>query len=382
VADDGIGLAIIAIFYPTEDPKPLFLLVLVAGMVIAGVMRKKGVKSFWPYLLVAGVLSWLSAWYRARARERGVADPQGGGVVFVQRFSADLSLNVHFHGLFLEGSYSRAGAGEPVFTRSRSPSDDDVAEVAGRVAVWVQRLLEKRGLADRAGFQEAVRDLAEEEPALMALSAAAAQGTHALEGTGGRRVERLQGNAKPRARRRGRLCAEVEGFNLHAATFVAEHRRRRLERLVSYVARPALSDDRLTLLDDGQIALKLKRQWADGTTAIVLPPEELLCRLAALVSRPFENGLVYFGVLAGNAKLRAAVVPGGREHGKRTGKRQGRIPWADLIYRAFGIDVRRCDCGGTFHLIAEIHDPEVIVAVLSSMGLRTEPLPITPAAPT
>ena len=151
---------------------------------------------------------------------------------------------------------------------------------------------------------------------------------------------------------------------------------------MSYVARPALSDDRLTLLDDGQLALKLKRQWADGTTAIVLPPDELLCRLAALVSRPFENGLVYFGVLAGNAKLRAAVVPGGREHGKRTGKRQGRIPWADLIYRAFGIDVRRCDCGGTFHLIAEIHDPEVIVAVLSSMGLRTEPLPITPAAPT
>ena len=59
VADDGIGLAIIAVFYPTEDPRPLFLLVLVAGMGIAGIMRKKNVQSFWPYLLVPGVLSWL-----------------------------------------------------------------------------------------------------------------------------------------------------------------------------------------------------------------------------------------------------------------------------------------------------------------------------------
>jgi len=59
VADDGIGLAIIAIFYPTEEPRPLFLLVIVAGMVIAGLLRKRKVTSFWPYLLGPGVLSWL-----------------------------------------------------------------------------------------------------------------------------------------------------------------------------------------------------------------------------------------------------------------------------------------------------------------------------------
>jgi len=46
-----------------------------------------------------------------------------------------------------------------------------------------------------------------------------------------------------------------------------------------------------------------------------------------------------------------------------------------------GIDVRRCECGGTFHLIAEVHDPDVIRAILASMGLPTEPLPVTPARP-
>ncbi len=60
VADDGIGLGIIAIFYP--DPahpvQPMFLALVAAAAAIAYVLRKKNVQSFWPYLLVPGVLSW------------------------------------------------------------------------------------------------------------------------------------------------------------------------------------------------------------------------------------------------------------------------------------------------------------------------------------
>jgi len=60
VADDGIGLAIIAVFYPdpSHPVQPVFLLVVVAAAVAAFVMRRRGVKSFWPYLLGPGVLSW------------------------------------------------------------------------------------------------------------------------------------------------------------------------------------------------------------------------------------------------------------------------------------------------------------------------------------
>ena len=61
VADDGIGLAIIAVFYP--DPhnpvQPLFLLVVVLAMAIAYGLRRAGVRSYWPYLCVSGVMSWL-----------------------------------------------------------------------------------------------------------------------------------------------------------------------------------------------------------------------------------------------------------------------------------------------------------------------------------
>jgi NhaA family Na+:H+ antiporter len=60
VADDAIGLGIIAIFYP--DPvhpvEPIYLLLTAIGVAVAYGFRVMQVKSFWPYILIAGVLSW------------------------------------------------------------------------------------------------------------------------------------------------------------------------------------------------------------------------------------------------------------------------------------------------------------------------------------
>ena len=61
IADDAIGLGIIAIFYP--DPQhpvqPVYLLTTLAAMVLASEMRRHRVESFWAYLLVPGTLSWI-----------------------------------------------------------------------------------------------------------------------------------------------------------------------------------------------------------------------------------------------------------------------------------------------------------------------------------
>jgi len=61
VADDAIGLAIIAIFYgdPHLPARPEFLLLIAAGMAIAYGMRRADVKSWIPYIAVCGPLSWL-----------------------------------------------------------------------------------------------------------------------------------------------------------------------------------------------------------------------------------------------------------------------------------------------------------------------------------
>jgi NhaA family Na+:H+ antiporter len=65
VADDAIGLAIIAIFYPnpTMPVEPLWLLLTALGIAVAYLMRQFKLHSYWPYLLAGGSLSWTGLHY-------------------------------------------------------------------------------------------------------------------------------------------------------------------------------------------------------------------------------------------------------------------------------------------------------------------------------
>ena len=57
VADDAIGLVIIAVFY-SSDVQPMWLLLTAGGMVTAYLFRRVGI-SWWPvYILIAGGMSW------------------------------------------------------------------------------------------------------------------------------------------------------------------------------------------------------------------------------------------------------------------------------------------------------------------------------------
>ena len=60
VADDAIGLAIIALFYP--DPlhpvTPVWLFLTLGGMAAAYGLRRLDVRGYWPYLIFGGGLSW------------------------------------------------------------------------------------------------------------------------------------------------------------------------------------------------------------------------------------------------------------------------------------------------------------------------------------
>ena len=64
IADDALGLLILAVFYPSGALRPLeFAVLLSAAMAIAWGLRKRGTRSFWPYIGVAGAVSWV-AFYR------------------------------------------------------------------------------------------------------------------------------------------------------------------------------------------------------------------------------------------------------------------------------------------------------------------------------
>ena len=61
VADDAIGLGIIAVFYPDPDHPvmPAWLLLTAGGMAVAYAMRRLGVGSWVPYVAIGGVMSWV-----------------------------------------------------------------------------------------------------------------------------------------------------------------------------------------------------------------------------------------------------------------------------------------------------------------------------------
>jgi len=106
--------------------------------------------------------------------------------------------------------------------------------------------------------------------------------------------------------------AQLDGFDLHASVSVPAIARDRLEQLLRYCARPAISHDRLELLGAGRVQLELKTPRYDGTTHLVLTAHEFVERLVAVIPRPQKNLILYTGVLAPRSRLRARVCAYGR----------------------------------------------------------------------
>lgn len=61
IADDAIGLIIIALFYP--DPlapiDPIWLILVAVAMLIGWLLHRFHIMSYWPYILGAGILAWV-----------------------------------------------------------------------------------------------------------------------------------------------------------------------------------------------------------------------------------------------------------------------------------------------------------------------------------
>ncbi len=182
------------------------------------------------------------------------------------------------------------------------------------------------------------------------------------------------------------LCADAHGFSLHAAVRVASEQRKELERLCRYITRPAIANERLSRNAKGQVVLQLKSPYRDGTTHIVMQPQEFMRRLTALVPRPRLHLIRFHGVLAPHAKLRAAIVPDAAQQTSEPAQDQdhahgqsARMSWARLLRRVFDIDVAHYVCGGALRIIAAIEDPVVIARILTHLGLPARAPPRSPA---
>jgi hypothetical protein len=231
------------------------------------------------------------------------------GVLGFQRRAARRALNpnVHVHALVIDGVFVSEASGV-AFAPAGALSDLDVADLLATVVPRMHALLVRRGLAGEEGEGGALDGSAEAAPTLAGMAAAAVQGTTAAGDRAGVQTRRC-GEALDHAGA-GPLppChASQDGFDLEAGMRVRADQRDRLERLCRYVLRPPLADERLRLLDNGDVLLALERRWSDGTTHLRLSPVEVLERLAVLIPRPRVNLVLYHGVPG----LRGPAAAGG-----------------------------------------------------------------------
>jgi hypothetical protein len=322
------------------------------------------------------------AWQRRQARAQGLGDAETAAVCFTQRFGSRLDCNPHFHSLVPDAVFVVNAEGRVELRVLPKPRQEDVERIVGRIARRVKKLLERSG--DDGEQPDALDSLRGRQLALLALS-------------------------PPVQLHDGKLSARVDGFSLHAARHLHAHDREGLEKLCRYGLRPPIALNRLSLADDGNVVVKLRRSLPDGTETLTLSPTTLLRRLAGLVPRPRLHQIHYFGAFASHAGMRGRVVPhsprrtswcscpeeepaagqlelplrsrtipralldaGTGELIKAPAPRARTLDWSSLLRRTFGPSLLECKCGGRRQIVAYVGEPEKAREILDRLGIVSE----------
>jgi hypothetical protein len=84
-------------------------------------------------------------------------------------------------------------------------------------------------------------------------------------------------------------------------TAINNHSRDKLLKLIEYMARGPISNDRLELLDNGEVKLALKTPWANSTTHLLFTRSDFIEKLVALIPPPKTHLVSWRGVFAPNS---------------------------------------------------------------------------------
>ncbi|HEX2873560.1 MAG TPA: transposase [Polyangiaceae bacterium] len=300
------------------------------------------------------------------------------------------------HAVFLDGVYVPGRDATPEFRALPRLSTTDVADALQVARARILRYLKKRGVItlDSDADSDVLcvsEELAERDPALAQLAAAAVSGLAPAGPELRRKPRELAFAGRPGVVIDAPLSVREAGFSLHAATRAGPADEQGREALLKYILRPPLANERLLPGPDGLVRIALKKPFSDGTVAVDLDPLSLLCRLVALVPAPRFHTVRYFGVLAPAAKWRPLIVP-------KPGPSQATDdaaapcapspcsvapssvggsryrPWAELLRSTFAVDVETCRrCGGRLRLLAVITDLTEVARFLHHRREPTEP---------
>ena len=282
-------------------------------------------------------------------------------MVGLHRFGSSLNTHFHFHAVVLDGVFSKAHNGEVRFHEAALLQSEDWHELQHVVQRRVLRYFRRHGFLDEAD----------------------AHGMLSWQGSG--------------------------GFSIDASVRIEGEDRAGVERLLRYCARSPFALERLyapgrivsLASPESRLVYRPPKPASDGRTELMLSPIQLLERLARFVPPPRVHRHRYHGVLAPNAKLRAAVTCSGRSvtethaadltspkarsqdsldaEPARPGN-PARIRWAVLLARIYEVLPLLCPaCGGPMRIVSFITDPIVVVAILEHLDLPHTPPPISPA---
>jgi hypothetical protein len=195
-----------------------------------------------------------------------------GAVAFIHRFGSSLNQHVHFHVCVVDGVFeavvSEGALAAPGvnFHPASGINADTVAPVQTTLQKRILRAFVGRGLLENCDAKDM-------------------------------------------------LAYQHSGFSVDAGVCIEAHDRAALERLLRYCARPPFSMERLRK-EASKLVYRCAKQRSEpasdkrGAKAdeLTLTPLELIDRIAALVPPPRTHRHRYFGVLAPNSPLRAAVT--------------------------------------------------------------------------
>jgi len=290
-----------------------------------------------------------------------------GAIAFIHRFGSSLNGHVHFHVCAVDGVFEEVAG--IVFHPASAIDETAVAQVQTDLRRRILRAFVGRGLIEKADAKDM-------------------------------------------------LGYQHSGFSVDAGVCIQAHDRAALERLLRYCARPPFAMDRLRK-EGCDLVYRCAKQRSEPSSdkrgakadELHLTPLDLIARIAALVPPPRTHRHRYFGVLAPNSPLRAAVTalaqpakqvvvqaepvitgegaPGVVPLGHASPPTPELVPpkrspahylWAVLIARIYEVFPLLCPlCGGQMRLIAFITEGVQIRKILHHIGVDSEPPQISPA---
>jgi hypothetical protein len=279
-----------------------------------------------------------------------------GAIAFIHRFGSSLNEHTHFHCCIVDGVFARTGVdiGDTTEAADNKSGVDfhaavgldtaTIAQVQAQVRQRILRAFVRRGLIGKSDRDEMM----------------------SWEHGG--------------------------GFSLDASVRIEGTDRAGLERLLRYCARPPFALEHLHTLDAEHLLYHNPKPRSDSPRDLVLTPLELIDKIAALLPPPRAHRHRYYGVLAPNSPLRAAVTAmaptpvivqplvEATEADAPPHRGASHYLWAMLLARIYETLPLVCPlCQSPMRIIAFITEASTVRKILDHLGESTLPPCIAPA---